>query len=65
MDNWNGADAPVDPKVWKKGTMMIMMGNMKMLINSRRRVKAFKSFLINAASGEENPSLPNKPVLGA
>jgi hypothetical protein len=44
---------------------MIMMGNMKIVINSRLRVKAFKSFLINAASGEEKPSLPNKPVFGA
>ena len=52
-------------RVCISGTRMIMMGTMNIVINSRRRVNALKSFLINAASIVENPSLPKKPVLGA
>ena len=48
----------------RRGTMIKTMGMMKMYINSRRRVKALKSFLIMAASMEEKPNLPSKPVFG-
>jgi hypothetical protein len=47
------------------GTKIMTMGIMKMVINSRRRVNARKSFLIKAASLVEKPSLPKTPVLGA
>jgi hypothetical protein len=48
----------------RRGTMIKTMGMMKMYINSRRRVKALKSFLIIAASTDEKPNLPSKPALG-
>ena len=47
------------------GNIMITIGMMKTVINSRLRVNALRSFLINAASTVENPSLPKKPVFGA
>jgi hypothetical protein len=56
------ADAPTD---CISGTIRITTGTMKTVINSRRRVNALRSFLINAASTVEKPRRPKKPVLGA
>jgi len=47
------------------GTMRKTIGKMKIPINSRRRVKAFRSLRINAAWTEERPILPKNPVFGA
>ncbi len=46
------------------GIIRMIMGSMKVVINSRRRVKALKSFLMIAASVDEKPSLLSNPVLG-
>ncbi len=62
---WEGTGSVAGLKVCISGTMMMTIGTMKIAINSRRRVKALKSFLISAASVVENPSLPKTPVLGA
>ena len=63
-DIWYGIAAFVWLSDCMSGTKMITMGTMKIVINSWR-VNALKSFLSNAASTVENPSLPKKPVLGA
>ncbi len=60
-----GAALPEVPKDCIKGTITMMIGPMKMVISSLRRVNAFKSFRIKAASVVEKPSLPSKPVFGA
>jgi len=55
---------PITPSEFIRGTIIIMMGAMKMPNISRRLVKARKSFLIIAASTDEKPILPNNPVFG-
>ena len=63
-DTVGATGLPSDPKNCINGKRMMTKGMMKMYINSRRLVKALRSFLITAFSSDENPSFIKIPDLG-
>ncbi|MBA7696798.1 hypothetical protein ES703_105450 [subsurface metagenome] len=58
-----GTDPPIIGDWATRNVMVTITGMTSWVKVSRRRIRDLKSFLINADSNTENPSLPRNPLL--